>query len=424
MRVSVIGLGYVGLPLAALLAKSHTVVGFDIDERRIDMIRGGHDVVKEPGLHGILKDSLKSGRLTVTAGRDQIRETEVKIITVGTPYDEKRGSVDYAQLDSALDIVTGHIKNRDVIVLKSTVPPGTTNGRLRRAVELAGFRIPGEVGLAYCPERLVEGQAIEDLGTLPKPIGATDKRSQEKVAKLFECLGGKIIRVSNPETAELIKILDNYARYAFLGLTNEVALIAEKCGVNVYELLNSAKDNYPRNAGLLKPGPGVGGSCLNKDPFILRSEMKKKGLSLRMIGAAKSVNDKMPLHIAGLVSKFSGHRRKVCIAGVAFKGDTDDTRFSTAFEIREELKRRGFRVMLTDPYVVSKKVRVGKDLYSTLSRSDILLVLCDHAIYKKMDLDKIKLQMRPNGLIIDTRDVVDKAKAEETGFEYHGLGRL
>lgn len=424
MRVSVIGLGYVGLPLAALLAKSHMVVGFDIDERRILMVKAGQEVVKEPGLSEVLQESLGTGNLQVTSEPSGARESEVKIITVGTPYDERIGSVDYTQLDSALTIVTRVLKKGDIVVLKSTVPPGTTNGRLRRAVESAGLKVPDEVGLAFCPERLVEGQAIRDLTTLPKPIGATERRTLAKAATLFGCLGGKIIEVSNPQTAELIKLVDNYTRYTLLGLTNEIALIAEKNEVDVYELLNSAKEEYPRNAGLLKPGPGVGGSCLNKDPFILRAESAKKGLELKMVGAAKSINGNMPFHVVEIVNSFSKGRKKVCLAGVAFKGDTDDTRFSTAFLIESELEKRGFRVSLTDPFVVSEDRPIKADINDAASDCEILLVLADHSAYYKINLNKLKLEMAPNPLIIDTRGVISRMEAERHGFEYHGLGRL
>ena len=343
---------------------------------------------------------------------------------MGTPYDEESRSVDYTQLDSAVGIVMRFLRKGDIIILKSTVPPGTTNVRLRRLVDSKGFKVPGEVGLAFCPERLIEGQAIGDLTNLPKPIGATDERTLRKAKRLLSSLGGKIIEVSSPETAEMVKLVDNYSRYTFLGLTNEIALMAEKNGIDVYELLDSAKEDYPRNAGLLKPGPGVGGSCLNKDPFILSSEMAKLGLDLKMVAAAKSVNDLMPAHIVDIVNMFAKGRRTVCIAGVAFKGDTADTRFTPAFAIRAGLERLGFRAAFTDPFVPSKDAEISKNLYGAASGSEILLILADHSEYRGLNLARLKKGMAPRPLIIDTRDVVARKEAEKAGIEYHGLGRL
>ena len=294
MKISIIGLGYVGLPLASLLARKFDVLGFEVDEGKVARIRKGISPINEPGLDSVLKEALESGMLTVSHDPSDLLETEVKIITVGTPYDSVKDSIDYSQLESALRLVSPLLKNGDVIMLKSTVPPGTTSGFVKGFLEGDGFKVPDQIGLVFSPERIVEGQAIADFQKLPKIIGATDARSASIAKEVISALGGEVTVVSNPETAEFVKMIDNYVRFAFLGITNELAIMAENLGVDVFESIRAAKHDYPRNAGILIPGPGVGGSCLNKDPYILRAEMRKRNTKLQMVEAAREINDNIP----------------------------------------------------------------------------------------------------------------------------------
>ena len=421
MKISIIGLGYVGLPLSSLLARNYKVVGFDVDSNKVAMICRGEFPIKEPGLTEALSSALKSGKLLITQNVSMIWETNVKIITVGTPYDGISDSVDYSQLKGSLDIIIPFLKKGDVVILKSTVPPGTTMGIVRKRIEKSGLVVPSDVGLVFSPERIIEGQAMRDFQTLPKIIGASDHRSAAVAKDVMASLGGKIVTVSTPETAEMAKMVDNYSRYVFLGLTNELALACEKIGVDVLEVIRSAKEEYPRNAGLLLPGPGVGGSCLNKDPFILRGVIRKSGMEMQMLKSADAVNSSMPGHVIDLVLKYrkSG---EVTLLGVAFKGDTDDTRFSPATTIRDGLTRVGFGVKMTDPFVIGESI--VSDLYEACTKSDVTVLLTDHSEYRSIDLSKMKSVMGPGPLIIDTRGMISRDEAVRIGFEYHGIGRL
>lgn len=423
LKIAIIGLGYVGLPLAALLSGKFEVVGFDTDASKVKKLDKREEILTEPGLKEILNKSIDSGKLKFTTTAEDIQDSQVKIITVGTPYDEKKRDVDYSFLDSAIEIVCRHIKKGDVVVLKSTVPVGTTSKRVVKALKANKHKVPEDVGVVFSPERIVEGQAIHDYATLPKIIGASDDRSFEIFSKVAQALGGRIIRVSNPETAEMVKMTDNYARFAFLGVVNELALVCEKVGVDVMEMLRAAKEDYKRNDGLLIPGPGVGGSCLNKDPFILQSNMEKEGLSLHMVDAAKEINSNMPAHVSELVGKFRKGSKIVVVAGVAFKGDTDDTRFTPSFKIKETLEAQGKKVRLSDPFVKSVDGIIS-DIYKASKGSDVFVVVTDHQEYKKIDLKKLKSIMNTSPLIIDARALIKRSEAESLGFEYHGLGRL
>lgn len=422
-KISVIGLGYVGLSLSLLLARKFWVIGFDTDRNKIDKLRNGINPIKEPGVDDLMSNPAIMNHIELSDNPADLKGSKIKIITVGTPYDQNSDYIDYSQLNGALDLLRGNLKSGDIVILKSTVPPGTTNTLVRDRIISYGFSIPEDVGIAFSPERMVEGQAIKDFTSLPKIIGASDQKTFAIVSEVISSLGGTIIQVSNPETAEMVKMVDNYSRYVFLGLTNEIALVSEKVGVDVLELLRAAKQDYPRNAGLLIPGPGVGGSCLNKDPFILKAELRKKSLFLKMVDAATDVNRSIPKHIVDLVSQFSDNRRKVVIAGVAFKGDTDDTRFTPTFEIAENLRSKGFKIVLTDPFVNIPEVIINHGFYESSVDSEILLLLTDHTEYKELDLKRLKSIMSDTPLIIDTRGIISRDHAIDLGFEYHGYGR-
>ena len=421
LKIAVIGLGYVGLPLSSLLARNFEVIGFDVDEAKIIRINSGETPIDEPELSELLSSALKTENLTVTNNPTSIKEAKIKIITVGTPYDETSDYVDYSQLEDSLKVLLPNLNRGDVIILKSTVPPGTTMGLLKDRIKSTGYSVPEDIGLVFSPERMIEGQAVRDFQTLPKIVGASDVKSARIAEEILRTLGGKIIQVSNPETAETIKMVDNYSRYVFIALANELALVSEKLGVDVLEVIRSAKDDYPRNAGLLLPGPGVGGSCLNKDPFILRGVVRKLGFDMQLVKSAEIVNSGMPPHIVEMVVNY----RKsgvVSILGVAFKGDTDDTRYTPSFKIREGLIRKGFKVVLTDPFVADQNVL--KDLYEACRETNILVLITDHSEYKRIDLRKLRSLMWDNPLIIDSRGLISRDEAIRNGFEYHGVGRL
>ncbi len=421
-KIAVIGLGYVGLPLSSLLAIKYNVVGFDLDKLKIRELIENRIPVDEPDLKYYFNNAISSKNLLITDEADEIKYADIKIITVGTPYDNHQMIIDTGQLISALNIVLPRLQKGDIIILKSTLPPGTTNGLVKRIIENGGFSVPKDIGLVFAPERMIEGQAIKDFKTLPKIIGATDDRSCRIASEVLSSLGGKLIKVSNPETAEMVKMVDNYSRYVFLALTNEIALISEKVGVDALELIDAAKNNYPRNSGLLVPGPGVGGSCLNKDPFILKTEMNKSNLHLKMVVCSEEINNYMPIHVAELVKKYLLSESRITILGVAFKGDTNDTRFTPCYTIEKNLSKSGYNIVLSDPFVKSEKII--PDPYDAVRQSDALVLLTDHSLYKNLDLHKINKLMNNKSIIIDCRGLIDRKKAESIGFEYHGVGRL
>ena len=423
-EIAILGLGYVGIPLSLLLARNYRVIGFDTDISKVFRLKKWDNPITEPGIDELLDSQHIRANIEFSEKRERLFNAKVKIITVGTPYDGSTDYIDYSQLESALSLLQGMLKEGDMIILKSTVPPGTTNGIVRKKIEEYGFKVPEQVGIAFSPERMVEGQAIHDFQALPKIIGASDDDTSSIVSEIIGSLGGEIVRVSSTETAEMVKMVDNYSRFVFLGLTNEIALISEKIGVDVLELISAAKHSYPRNAGLLLPGPGVGGSCLNKDPFILRAHLRKNSLNLRMVESANAVNSGMPEHVSSIVDEFAAGRKRIVIAGVSFKGDTDDTRFTPSYLIEQHLVRDGYDVVLSDPFVRVDNEKIVKDLYQAAEGQELMVLLTDHSEYKNIQLELLRKVMAPRPLIVDTRGLISRKEAIDAGFEYHGLGRL
>ena len=392
-----------------------------MNKTKIIRINSGDTPINEPGLHQLLLSLPKAGSLIVTDNPTYIKEAKIKIITVGTPYDENSGIVDYYQLNDSIKILLPNPNHGDVVILKSTVRLGTTMGLVKNLIESGDFTDPQEIGGVFSPELDVEGQAVNDFLMLQNIITASDARSGKIAEELLKTLGGKIIKVSNPEIAETIKMVDNYSRYVFLGLTNELVLVSVKIGVDVLETIGSVKDQYPRSAGLLLLGLGAGGAGLNKDPFILRGVMRRFGMEMQEVKSYETINSRMPLHVVKMVTNFrkSGN---VTLLGVALNCDTDNTRYTPSFKIRDNLVEKTFKVILTDQFVSGNDVQ--KDLFESCRGSNILVLLTDHSGYRKIDLQGLRSIIPPNTMIIDSRGLIMREDAIKSGFEYRGFGGL
>jgi UDP-N-acetyl-D-mannosaminuronic acid dehydrogenase len=434
LKVAILGLGHVGLPLAALLAvRGIRVLGFDINSNMIADLKKGNLILWEPGLNSLLKRALKTNAFAVSDSETDLEQSNVFVVTVGTPWDENRSMPDSSQLDSALRVVGERMRKGSTIILKSTVAPGTCDEFVIPLLEkVSGLRVIKDFGVVFSPERMIEGRAIEDFQTLPKIIGATDDKSYNVALSVLKVLGGSIQRVSSVRTAEMVKMLDNYNRDGSIALINQFALFCEAANVDVIEVIKSAKSGYERNSGILIPGGGVGGSCLNKDPWLLDYFSKQKGIESNFIYTLRWRNSSMPLETARLAnliaSRLKVKRPSILIAGLAFKSETDDTRFSPALAIRAALSNSASRIVLTDPYVKSLKeysiqAPVISDIYAAAKGTNIAIFATDHLEYRNIDLRRLRNLMSQKRGIVDSRHVVDPRRAIALGFDFEGIGR-
>ena len=376
------GGGHVGLPLSLTLADAGLCVGiYDTSQATLDRIAAGEMPFLETGADELLRKVLTTGRLELGTDGSIIERTETLIIVVGTPVDEFLGP-SMTVFERVVNQVAPHLRDGALVVLRSTVYPGTTEYVTQHLAE-AGCH----VDVAFCPERIAEGHALEELHSLPQIIGADDDRAAERATALFRNLVSKTVRVSTKE-AELAKLFTNTWRYMKFAVANQFFMIADQAGVDYTNVLRAIREDYPRAQDL--PGPGfAAGPCLFKDAMQLAAFTSDH---FPMGQAAMQVNEGLPAYIvAALERRYGGLKDKtIGILGMAFKAESDDTRASLSYKLRKLLSWSGARVLGTDPYVDDPRL---VSLECVLEESDVLVLGAPHKVYR--------------GLQIGGKDVVD-----------------
>ena len=368
------GCGHVGLPLALSLADCGYRVGIDdIDATKVAFVKAGNVPFLENGADALLKRLLPTGRLELASDPRLVESTDTVILVIGTPIDEFMNP-SVRIFDKVLDELIPHLKKSTMIVLRSTVFPGTTES-VERRLRAAGI----QADVVFCPERIAEGHALEELRTLPQLIGATTDRAFEKASRLFERLGVSTVRTT-PIEAELAKLLTNTWRYMKFAIANQFFQIAHRSGVDYNNVLEAIRHDYPRAADL--PGPGfAAGPCLLKDTMQLSAFTPDH---FPMGQAAMQINEGLPNYIVdALNSRKPLQGRTVGILGMAFKGESDDPRASLAYKLRKLAAFKGAHVLCTDPFIEDPSF---SSLEKVLSDSDILVIAAPHRAYKKLDL--------------------------------------
>jgi len=435
LTVTVVGLGHVGLPLAAHIAsRGARVLGVVRRREHVERTNRGETELYEPGLDGLLR-KVAGRNLTATADlAKSIEEAEVVFITVGTPVDPRDGPI----MKDVLDVTEGvgrALRRGSLVILRSTVPPGTTEEVVRPRLEsLSGLRCEEDFGLAFCPERLVEGKALEELVTMTEIVGGVGPKSAEAAANFFEALGNPVVKTASPRVAEMAKIFDNVYRDVNIALANELALVCEKFGMDIMQV-RELGNTGPRTR-LLIPGAGVGGSCLNKDPVMLAYLARQRGVRASLLEAARERNLSMPQHVIDLAkSAYSEMKKeikgsKVAVLGLAFKDETDDLRNSVAQPIVAGLQALGARVVVHDPYVrpevaqdTFKGAQVAKKLSEALKGADCVVIVTDHSHYRGLRMDDVKELLSHPAAIVDGRHVFNPRDVVNQGITCRGVGR-
>jgi len=368
------GCGHVGLPLALSLADCGYRVGIDdIDAAKVAYVKAGNVPFLETGADALLKKLLPTGRLELASDPSLVDSTDTVILVIGTPIDEFMNP-SVRIFDRVVDELVPHLKRTSLIVLRSTVFPGTTES-VERRLRTAGI----EAEVVFCPERIAEGHALEELRTLPQLVGASSDAAFEKASRLFERLGVSTVRTT-PLEAELAKLLTNTWRYMKFAIANQFFQIAHRSGVDYNHVLDAIRQDYPRAADL--PGPGfAAGPCLLKDTMQLSAYTPDH---FPMGQAAMQINEGLPNYIVDtLNSRKSLQGRTVGILGMAFKGESDDPRASLSYKVRKLAAFKGARVMCTDPFIEDPSF---ESLEKVLTESDVLVIAAPHRAYKKLDL--------------------------------------
>jgi UDP-N-acetyl-D-mannosaminuronic acid dehydrogenase len=376
------GAGHVGLPLSLAFARAGLTVGvFDTDQAALDRIAAGVMPFRESGADELLPELLPTGRLVLSTDAGMIGRTDQVLVVIGTPVDEFLGP-SMTVFERVVEQIAPHLRPGGLIVLRSTVYPGTT------AYVGQHFLARGcAVDVAFCPERIAEGQALEELSSLPQIVGADDPRAGDRAEALFRHLADRIIRTSTKE-AELAKLFTNTWRYMKFAVANQFLMIADQAGVDYTNVLRAVREDYPRARDL--PGPGfAAGPCLFKDTMQLAAFTADH---FPLGQAAMQVNEGLPAYIVSALERRYGSLQgmTVGILGMAFKAESDDARASLSFKLRKLLQWSGARVLCTDPYVRDDRL---VPLDTVLEESRVLVLGAPHRAYRD--------------LVVGGRDVVD-----------------
>ncbi len=408
-NIGVIGLGYVGLPLAIEFAKAgFNVSGIDVDDKKIAAINKGNNYISDID-DSLLMDLVKKGKLKATKDKSIITTLDAISICVPTPL-SKLKEPDVSYIINSVNAIKRYLHKDLLIILESTTYPGTTKEVVLSSLRESGLIAGEDYYLCFSPERIDPGNKNYNISNTPKIIGGITNECTKVGQLLYSQIVKDVISVSSPETAEMVKLLENTFRSINIGLANEVAIMCEKLGIDVWEVIDAA-NTKPYGFMKFTPGPGLGGHCIPIDPLYLSWKMKNLNYNPQFIDLASKINASMPEHIIDMLKKALNKNQKelenskILILGMAYKKDIDDIRESPSLDILYLLNKNNSKVDYFDPYIPDfvfdkRKYRSLDDLNSeVLKKFDAVIILTDHS---NLDYELIKNNA---ALIIDTRNV-------------------
>jgi UDP-N-acetyl-D-glucosamine dehydrogenase len=413
-RVGVIGLGYVGLPLAVEFAhRGFPTTGFDIDESKARAINGGHSYIPDVA-ESDLRKVVASGLLRATNDMSQLADMDVIDIAVPTPL-RKTKDPDLSYVVKAVEACAATLRRGQLVILESTTYPGTTDEVVQPMLEANGLKADADFFLAFSPERVDPGNMQFNTRNIPKIVGGCGPASTEVAAVLYASAVDRVVPVSSTRVAEMVKLLENTFRAVNIGLVNEIALMSHKMNIDVWEVIDAAKTK-PFGFMPFYPGPGLGGHCIPIDPFYLSWKARQNGFECRFIELAGHVNSAMPDYVVERVAEALNSVRKaingssILLVGVAYKKDVNDMRESPALDILELLVRRGANVTYADPWVPKlqhdRHTLTAVELADALEAGPDCAVICtDHSSF---DYDAL---VDSGTLIVDTRNALKNRQA-------------
>jgi len=417
--VAIVGLGYIGLPLACLCAeKGLDVYGVDIDKNKISLIKQGKSPIEDLDLKEQLKKN--KGKIKVNDNFEAIKNASVVIVCVPTPVDNKN-LPDLKPLENACESISRNLKKGTLVIIESTIFPGTMEEIVFPILNKSNIKFY----LAHCPERLDPGNKKFTIKNIPRVVAGIDKESTEMTYEFYKkIIDADVIKLSSVKAAEATKMMENTFRDINIAFINEMAKSFDKAGIDIMEVIEGAKTK-PFGFKAHYPGAGVGGHCIPIDPYYLIEKAKQIGFDHQFLYLARKINESMPSYTIELLEeelkktnkKIEG--KKVGILGLAYKADVDDTRESPALKVIEILKGKKAEVFIFDPYV--KEGSNVNDFNQLMEKSDYIILVTDHKEFKNMDLNKLKENNVK--IIIDGRNCLDNEKIKQMGILYHGIGR-
>ncbi|WP_113673656.1 nucleotide sugar dehydrogenase [Vallitalea guaymasensis] len=415
-KICVLGLGYIGLPTAAMFASNgFDIIGVDVNEKVVNALNKGEIIIEEPYLDVMVRDVVVSGKLKASVKPEV---SDVYIIAVPTPINEDK-TADMSYVISATRSIVPLVKKGDIIILESTSPPKTVEDIIVPILKESSLDVEEDLYIAHSPERVIPGKILFELVENNRIVGGIDEESALKVKKLYQSFVKGEIYTTNATTAEMCKLTENTFRDVNIALANELAMICEQMNINVWDVIKFS-NKHPR-VNLHQPGPGVGGHCIAVDPWFI---VEKFPETAKMITLSRTINDSMPEYVFNRSRKILGtlKDKKVTILGITYKPDVDDMRESPIIELIELLEEvSGITISIHDPYVQDFKY-LEKDIYTACKDSDLVILGVNHKLFSDANMDRIYKDMKQAN-ILDTRNFFDEKALVEIGFNYNLLGK-
>lgn len=421
--IGVIGLGYVGLPVACLLAKTgFKVIGLDVKKDRVDEINRGISPIQgiEPGLQELLGSVVGQKAFHATVDPSELAKADIVTINVETPVEEDH-KPRYVALKAACSTLSNFLKPGSLVIIESTIAPGTTRNVIIPEIEKSSKKVLNrDYFLGACPERVMPGKLLNNLLHMSRVCGGSTPETARVMKALYATFVNADINTTDIITAELVKTAENTYRDVQIAFANEVALICEEYGADVYEVRELV--NKSPNRSMHLPGAGVGGHCIPKDPWLLVAGMPDSKPA-RLIPAAREVNTLMPHHIAAkLESMLAKHHlmikdAKIALLGLAYLENSDDTRNSPTEVLIKELTALGAKVVINDPYVTDYQ----NDINDLVADCDAVILMVAHSDYLKLDWTTIRKRVK-TPILIDGRHLLSRDQVTKAGFDFYCVG--
>jgi len=432
--ICVLGLGYIGLPTAAMFAtQGFNVIGVDVNQDVIETLNNGDIHIHEPGLKAFVQAAFRSGNLQVS---DSIQPAQAFVIAVPTPFQDELGvyqadngsqPIEYKKADmsyviSAAEAIMPHLQSGDLVILESTSPPRTTVDLVAPILERSGLKAGQDFHLAYSPERVLPGQILKELIENARVIGGVNAASAEAGRALYAAFVKGEILLTDATTAEVTKLMENTYRDVNIALANEFSRLAEQIGFDAWEAIELA--NYHPRVDILKPGPGVGGHCISVDPWFL---VEAAPAWSRLIHMARQVNDAQPTYVVELIEKAADGTlagKRIAALGLTYKADVDDLRESPAVEVCRLLAEKHVQVRAYEPHcpqVVFEEFETANTVEQALAGADILLFLVKHQKFQDLNVGEIA-ELTNAQLVCDLCGLWQLDEEQDTHFSLMKLG--
>lgn len=435
-QIAICGLGYVGLPVALLFARAgFKVFGVDRDEEKVAKINRGQNTIegKEPGLRELTRQVYKSGNLEATTDPSVYKNADIILVAVETPVEDESHEPAYVALRGALKDIGQNMKKGALVIVESTIAPKTMENVVKPILEQeSGTTVNKGFLLANCPERLMPGHLLENIENYNRVVGGMSKQTTKIAKNLYRYIVKGNIEETDCITAEIVKSGENAYRDVQIAFANELALLCEAMGANVWQvrkLINECKKKQETRLEAQRnvhfPGAGVGGHCIPKDSWLLVHGAKGL-IEPKIIPLARKINDFMPRHTFHLLKEaFEETNKKldeskVVVLGYAYAGNSDDARNTPTEVLLKFLNKTDTEIVVHDSFIKEYKTA----LEDNIKGAQAIILMADHDQYKKLNLTKLKKLMRSKPIIIDGRNVFDKEKAKKLGFVYKGIGNV